>query len=56
MASVGEWAGKMRLDIEDAVAWLIQRRVAPVDRIAIGGGSYGGYAALVGTLTEPVGI
>jgi dipeptidyl aminopeptidase/acylaminoacyl peptidase len=43
-----EWGGKMQDDLLDAVAWAIERKIADPTRIAIFGGSYGGYATLVG--------
>ena len=52
-ASVGEWAGKMHDDLIDAVGWAINSGIAIEDRIAIGGGSYGGYATLVGLTFTP---
>ena len=52
-ASVGEWAGRMHDDLIDAVEWAISSDVAIEDRIAIGGGSYGGYATLVGLTFTP---
>lgn len=48
-----EWGGKMHNDLEDAVNWAIRRGVADPKRIAIYGGSYGGYAALVGATFTP---
>lgn len=51
--SDGEWAGKMHDDLIDAVDWAVERGVAPRDRIAIAGGSYGGYATLVGLTFTP---
>ena len=48
-----EWAGKMHDDLIDAVEWAIRERVADRDRIAIMGGSYGGYATLVGLTFAP---
>ena len=48
-----EWAGKMHDDLIDAVNWAVQERVAPRDKIAIMGGSYGGYATLVGLSFTP---
>ncbi len=54
-AANGEWAGKMHDDLLDAVSWAIDEKIADKDRIAIMGGSYGGYATLVGlTLTPEV--
>ncbi|MBL9122644.1 MAG: S9 family peptidase, partial [Planctomycetaceae bacterium] len=50
-----EWAGKMHEDLLDAVAWAVQEKIADPAKIAIMGGSYGGYATLVGmTLSADV--
>jgi dipeptidyl aminopeptidase/acylaminoacyl peptidase len=43
-----EWAGKMHDDLIDAVNWAIKEKIADPDKVAIFGGSYGGYATLVG--------
>jgi dipeptidyl aminopeptidase/acylaminoacyl peptidase len=48
-----EWGGKMQDDLVDAVAWVVDQRLADPARIAIYGGSYGGYAALVGAAFTP---
>ena len=48
-----EWAARMHDDLLDAVAWAVERGYADPDRIAIYGGSYGGYAALVGATFTP---
>jgi len=48
-----EWAGNMHNDLVDAVAWATKRRVADHRRVAIMGGSYGGYATLVGLTFTP---
>jgi acetyl esterase/lipase len=48
-----EWAGKMHLDLMEAVEWAIRERIAAPDKVAIYGGSYGGYAALVGLTFTP---
>jgi dipeptidyl aminopeptidase/acylaminoacyl peptidase len=48
-----EWAGKAQDDLVDAVQWAIQERVADPQKIAIMGGSYGGYATLVGLTFTP---
>ena len=48
-----EWAGKMHLDLLDAVDWAVKEGVADKDKIAISGGSYGGYATLVGLTFTP---
>jgi dipeptidyl aminopeptidase/acylaminoacyl peptidase len=43
-----EWGRKMDDDLLDAVAWAVRERIADPARIAIFGGSYGGYATLAG--------
>lgn len=48
-----EWGGKMHDDLIDAVDWAIRERIAEPDRIAIFGGSYGGYATLAGLTLTP---
>ena len=52
-ASNMEWAGKMHDDLIDAVNWAVENGVAVKDSIAIMGGSYGGYATLVGLTFTP---
>ena len=48
-----EWAARMHDDLVDAVGWAVERGVADPERVAIYGGSYGGYAALVGATFTP---
>jgi len=48
-----EWGGKMHDDLVDAVRWAIGRGIADPARVGIFGGSYGGYAALVGATFTP---
>lgn len=48
-----EWAGKMHDDLVDSVTWAIKNGVADEKRVAIFGGSYGGYSALVGLTFTP---
>lgn len=48
-----EWGGKMQDDLSDAVAWLSAQGIADPKRIAIFGGSYGGYATLCGLAFTP---
>ncbi len=48
-----EWGGLMHQDLVDAVTWAVAQGIALEDRIAIYGGSYGGYAALVGATFTP---
>jgi dipeptidyl aminopeptidase/acylaminoacyl peptidase len=52
-AGDGEWGRRMDDDLLDAVAWAIERKIADPRRIAIMGGSYGGYATLVGLTRNP---
>jgi dipeptidyl aminopeptidase/acylaminoacyl peptidase len=48
-----EWAGKMHDDLLDAVDWAIKEKIADPKKVAIMGGSYGGYATLVGLTFTP---
>lgn len=48
-----QWAAKMHDDLIDAVNWAIQQGYADPKKVAIFGGSYGGYAALVGATFTP---
>ncbi len=52
-AAVGEFAGKMHDDLIDAVDWAVGEGIAQEDKVAIGGGSYGGYATLIGVTFTP---
>jgi dipeptidyl aminopeptidase/acylaminoacyl peptidase len=52
-AANGEWSGKMHDDLLDAVNWAVDRGIADRDKICIMGGSYGGYATLVGLTYTP---
>lgn len=52
-AGDGEWAGKMHDDLIDAVEWAVDSGVTTADKVAIMGGSYGGYATLVGLTFTP---
>jgi dipeptidyl aminopeptidase/acylaminoacyl peptidase len=48
-----EWGAKMHNDLLDAVKWAIDQKIADRDRVAIMGGSYGGYATLAGLTMTP---
>ena len=48
-----EWGRKMQYDLLDAVNWSIESGIADPDKVAIMGGSYGGYAALAGMTFSP---
>ena len=51
--SFKQWGRAMQDDITDGVKWLISQGIADPKRIAIYGGSYGGYAALAGITFTP---
>jgi len=48
-----EWGRNMHNDLVDAVHWAIEQGIADPQKVAIYGGSYGGYAALVGATFTP---
>ena len=48
-----QWAGTMHDDLIDAVNWAVEKKIAPKGKVAIMGGSYGGYATLVGLTFTP---
>lgn len=48
-----EWAAKMHDDLLDAVDWAVKEKIADPKKVAIAGGSYGGYATLVGLTFTP---
>lgn len=48
-----EWGRKMHDDLIDAVNWAVENGIARADRVAIRGGSYGGYATLAGLTFTP---
>ena len=48
-----EWGRKMQDDLTDAVLWAVNQGIADKSRLAIYGGSYGGYAALAGAAFTP---
>ncbi|MGV8016718.1 MAG: S9 family peptidase [Ignavibacteria bacterium] len=52
-ASFKQWGLKMQDDISDGVKWLINTGIADPKRVAIYGGSYGGYATLAGVTFTP---
>jgi acetyl esterase/lipase len=47
------WGDLMQEDVEDCVAFVVGKGWADPARLAICGGSYGGYAALMGPLRRP---
>jgi dipeptidyl aminopeptidase/acylaminoacyl peptidase len=48
-----QWGRKMHDDLIDAVEWAVAQGIADRRRIAIMGGSYGGYATLAGLTFTP---
>ena len=52
-AANGEWSGKMHNDLLDAVQWAIDENITSANTVCIMGGSYGGYATLVGLTLTP---
>lgn len=48
-----QWGLKMHDDLIDAVNWAVDQGIAQADKIAIMGGSYGGYATLAGLTFTP---
>lgn len=52
-ASFKQWGQTMQNDISDGVRWLVDEGIADQNRIAIYGGSYGGYATLAGVTFTP---
>lgn len=48
-----QWGQAMQDDVTDGTRWLVEQGFADPARICIVGGSYGGYAALMGAVKEP---
>ncbi|MBU0669932.1 MAG: S9 family peptidase [Alphaproteobacteria bacterium] len=48
-----EWGRKMHDDLIDAVDWAVAEGITDADKVAIMGGSYGGYATLAGLTFTP---
>ncbi len=48
-----EWGRKMHDDLLDGVEWAAREGIAQRDKVAIMGGSYGGYATLAGITMTP---
>jgi dipeptidyl aminopeptidase/acylaminoacyl peptidase len=48
-----QWGKSMQDDLTDSAKWLVDNGIADRERIAIYGGSYGGYAALAGMAFTP---
>jgi dipeptidyl aminopeptidase/acylaminoacyl peptidase len=52
-SSFKQWGRTMQNDISDGVKWLVDQGIADPKRVAIYGGSYGGYATLAGLTLSP---
>ncbi|HKM58161.1 MAG TPA: S9 family peptidase, partial [Chthoniobacterales bacterium] len=52
-AGFRQWGQSMQDDITDGVKWLVDQGIADPKRVAIYGGSYGGYAVLAGLTKTP---
>jgi dipeptidyl aminopeptidase/acylaminoacyl peptidase len=52
-SSFKQWGRTMQNDISDGVAYLVDHGIANPKRVAIYGGSYGGYATLAGITMTP---
>jgi dipeptidyl aminopeptidase/acylaminoacyl peptidase len=52
-AAVRQWGGRMHDDLIDAVDWAVRAKITDRETVAIMGGSYGGYATLVGLTFTP---
>jgi dipeptidyl aminopeptidase/acylaminoacyl peptidase len=52
-SAVGQWSGAMHEDLIDSVDWAVAQGVTRRNSVAIMGGSYGGYATLVGLTFTP---
>ena len=52
-SSFGQWGLAMQDDIADGVLWAVKQGIADPKRVCIYGGSYGGYAAMMGLARNP---
>src|SRR5688572_26840918 len=48
-----QWGKTMHDDLLDAVEWAVKNKITSADKVAIYGGSYGGYATLAGLTFTP---
>ena len=53
MKAVGGYGLEMQDDLEDAVKYLVDEKIADPKKVCIVGASYGGYAALMGATKTP---
>jgi dipeptidyl aminopeptidase/acylaminoacyl peptidase len=52
-AGIKQWGQAMQDDLADGARWAIAQGIADGTRVCIAGGSYGGYASMVGLIKEP---
>lgn len=52
-AGLKRWGLEMQDDLSDGVSWAVAQQLADPSRVCIVGGSYGGYAALMGVVKTP---
>jgi dipeptidyl aminopeptidase/acylaminoacyl peptidase len=52
-SSFKQWGLTMQDDITDGVKWLVEQGIADPKRVCIYGGSYGGYATMMGLAKDP---
>jgi dipeptidyl aminopeptidase/acylaminoacyl peptidase len=52
-AGFKQWGRAMQDDLADGATWAISQDIADPQRICIAGGSYGGYATLMGLVNDP---
>ena len=52
-SSFKQWGQSMQDDITDGIRHLVAQGIVDADRVCIGGGSYGGYATLMGLVKDP---
>jgi dipeptidyl aminopeptidase/acylaminoacyl peptidase len=52
-SSYYQWGLAMQDDVTDGVNWLVKEGIADPNRVCIYGGSYGGYAAMMGVAKDP---
>ena len=52
-AATGQFGRKMQDDLDDGVAWLVERGIADPKRVCMMGASYGGYAAMWAAVRNP---
>lgn len=52
-AGVQQWGGSMQDDVADALQWAVAQGISDPNKACVAGGSYGGYATLMGLIKYP---